>query len=53
LPLCLVVAAVLLWRQRATVCVPGSVCSSPAVRGLTIVGLLSGLVLLYLGYAYA
>jgi mercuric ion transport protein len=51
--LCLVVAAVLLWRQRAAVCVPGSVCSLPAVRGLTVVGLLAGLALLYLGYAYA
>lgn len=52
--LCLVGGAVLLWRQRAAVaCAPGAVCSRPAVRGLTAVGLLLGSVLLYLGYAYA
>jgi len=32
---------------------PGSVCMKPAIRGLTVVGLLTGLGLLYLGYAYA
>lgn len=51
--LCLLTAGVLLWRQRAAVCLPGSVCSLPAVRGLTVIGLLAGLALLYLGYAYA
>ena len=46
--------AVLLWRQRmAVVCAPGGVCSHPAIRNLTLVSLLAGLVLLYLGYAYA
>jgi mercuric ion transport protein len=51
--LCLAVAAALLWRQRAAGCAAGSVCSRPAVRGLTVVGLLAGLALLYLGYSYA
>jgi mercuric ion transport protein len=51
--LCLAAAAVLIWRQRAVACAPGSVCSLPATRSLTVVGLLAGLVLLYLGYAYA
>ena len=50
---CLAVAAALLWRQRAAGCAAGSVCSRPAVRGLTVVGLLAGLALLYLGYSYA
>lgn len=51
--LCLLGGAVLLWRQRASAaCMPNSICARPAVRGLTLVGLLSGLVLLYLGYAY-
>lgn len=52
--LCLAAGAALLWRQRvAAVCGPGAVCSRPAVRGLTAAGLLLGLVLLTLGYAYA
>lgn len=51
---CLVGAAVLLWRQRGVaVCAPGSICARPAVRGVTGACLLVGLVLLYLGYAYA
>jgi mercuric ion transport protein len=51
---CLVGAAVLLWRQRrAAVCAPGAICSRPAIRGATLAGLLVGLVLLCLGYAYA
>jgi mercuric ion transport protein len=50
----LVGAAILLWRQRTVaVCAPGAICSRPAIRGATLVGLLVGLVLLYLGYAYA
>jgi mercuric ion transport protein len=60
-PLLLVVAAVclaggatLLWRQRtAIVCAPGAICARPAVRRLTMLGLLLGFVLLYLGYHYA
>ena len=52
--LCLLGGAALLWRQRtATACVPGSVCSRPTVRSLTMAGLLLGLVLLCFGYAYA
>ncbi len=51
---CLAGGAVRFWRQRtAVVCAPGGVCSHPAIRSLTLVGLLAGLVLLYLGYAYA
>ena len=49
---CLAGAPVLLWRQRA-VCTPGAVCTRPAIRGMTVVGLLVGLGLLYLGYFYA
>ncbi len=51
--LLLVGGAILLWRQRASACTPGSVCARPAVRNLTTVGLLLGLGLLTLGYAYA
>jgi mercuric ion transport protein len=52
--LCLLGGAVLLWRQRTvTACAPGALCARPGVRGLTLAGLLLGLVLLYLGYAYA
>jgi hypothetical protein len=36
-----------------TACTSGAFCSRPAVRSLTLTGLLVGLVLLYLGYAYA
>ena len=46
--------AVLFWRQqRIAACAPGAFCTRPAVRNLTLAGLLVGLVLLYLGYAYA
>lgn len=51
--LCLTGAAVLLWRQRAAICVPGAVCTRRAMRGATLIGLLVGVALLYLGYAYA
>jgi mercuric ion transport protein len=50
---CLTGAAILLWRQRAVMCAPGAVCTRPAIRRVTILGLLVGLVLLYLGYTYA
>jgi mercuric ion transport protein len=52
--ICLAGGAVLLWRQRrpAALCAPGGICTKPAVRGLTMVGLLAGFVLLYLGYTY-
>jgi mercuric ion transport protein len=43
--------AVSLLRQRR-VCAPGAVCARPAVRGTTALGLILGLVLLYLGYVY-
>jgi mercuric ion transport protein len=50
---CLAGAAVLLWRQRTAICGPGAVCARPAIRGITVIGLLVGLGLLYLGYSYA
>jgi mercuric ion transport protein len=51
---CLAGGAVLFWRQqRMAGCTPGAFCSGPAVKSLTVAGLLVGLVLLYLGYAYA
>ena len=50
---CLTSAAILLWQQRAAVCAPGAVCMRPAIRGATMIGLLVGLALLYLGYTYA
>lgn len=51
---CLVGAAALLWQQRSVVvCAPGAFCARPAVRGVTVACLLVGLVLLYVGYAYA
>jgi mercuric ion transport protein len=51
--ICLTGATVLLWRQRTAVCVPGAVCTRPAIRGATMIGLLVGLAFLYLGYTYA
>jgi mercuric ion transport protein len=52
--LCLAGAALLLWRQRrAAACTPGAICARPAIRSITLVGLIAGLALLYLGYAYA
>jgi mercuric ion transport protein len=51
---CLAGGAVLLWRQQQrAVYMPGVVCARPAVRGLTLTGLVLGLALLYLGYSYA
>jgi mercuric ion transport protein len=50
---CLAGAATLMWRQRAAACVPGAVCTRPAIRGATVIGLLVGVALLYLGYTYA
>jgi mercuric ion transport protein len=52
--LCLAAGGVLLWRrQPTTVCATDSLCSKPAVRGLTAVGLIAGLALLTIGYLYA
>jgi mercuric ion transport protein len=53
--LCLTGGAALLWRQQRTeaTCGPRGVCTPPAVRALTLVGLLIGAALLWLGYAYA
>jgi mercuric ion transport protein len=51
---CLAGGAVLFWRQqRMGAFTPGAFCSRPAVKRLTLTGLLFGLALLYLGYAYA
>ncbi|MHB1218714.1 MAG: mercuric transporter MerT family protein [Alphaproteobacteria bacterium] len=50
---CLAGGAALLWRQRtAAVCASGAICTRPAVRGLVTAGLLLGLTLPSLGYAY-
>ena len=53
--LCLVGGAALLWRQQraASTCGPNGACTPPAVRVLTLVGLLIGAGLLWAGYAYA
>lgn len=47
--------AVLLWRQQrhAATCGPNGVCTPPAVRMLTLLGLIVGVVLLSAGYLYA
>ncbi len=52
---CLLGSAALLWRQQraAAACGPNGVCTPPAIRALTLVGLLVGAALLWLGYAYA
>lgn len=52
---CLLGGSVLLWQQqrRAATCGPNGVCTPPAVRMLTAVGLLMGSVLLWAGYTYA
>ena len=45
-------AAVLLWRQRTSVCAPGSWCAKPGVRIVTSIGLVIGVLLLVAGYIY-
>ncbi|MDE2468529.1 MAG: mercuric reductase [Bradyrhizobium sp.] len=52
--LCLLGGAVLLWRQQraAATCGANGVCIPPAVRVLTLVGLLIGAGLLWAGYTY-
>lgn len=52
--LCLLTGAVLLWRQQrvTAACGPNGVCTPPAVRALTLVGLLIGVGLLWAGYTY-
>lgn len=53
--LALAAGAILLWRQQryAATCGPNGVCTPPAVRVLTLVGLVIGVVLLIAGYLYA
>ena len=52
--LCLAAGAGLLWRaQPASACASDAVCAKPMVRGMTIIGLVAGLVLLVIGYLYA
>jgi mercuric ion transport protein len=52
--LCLAGGAALLWRQQRTAatCGPNGICTPPAIRALTLVGLLVGVALLWAGYAY-
>jgi mercuric ion transport protein len=52
---CLLGGAALLWRQQRTAaaCGTNGVCTPPAIRALTLVGLLVGAALLWLGYVYA
>jgi mercuric ion transport protein len=51
---CLAGAAVLLWRLRSTApCASRAICARPVIRGVTLIGVLVGLALIYLGYAYA
>lgn len=52
---CLAGGAALLWRQQRTAatCGPNGACTPPAVRVVTLVGLLIGAGLLWAGYAYA
>lgn len=52
--LCLLGGATLLVRQQvaASRCAPGTVCTSLSTRLLTLVGLLIGAALLWLGYVY-
>ena len=52
--LALAAAAILLWRQQrhAATCGPNGVCTPPAARVLTLVGLIIGVVLLVAGYFY-
>ena len=47
--------AILLWRQQrhAVTCGPNGVCTPPALRILTLVGLIVGVMLLVAGYLYA
>ena len=45
-------AAVLLWRQRSTVCELGSICAKPWVRISTSIGLVIAAILLVAGYRY-
>jgi len=41
---CLAGAAVLLWPQRSVaLCAPRAICARPAIRGVTLIGLLVGL----------
>lgn len=50
----LAAGALLLWRQwRAATCTPDALCAKPAFRGTMLAGLIVGMLLLYLGYAYA
>ena len=52
--LALAAGAILLWRQQrhAATCGPKGVCTPPAARVLTLVGLIVGVVLLFAGYLY-
>jgi len=50
----LVGGGLFLWRQsRTATCSPGSLCARPAYRVTMVGGLVLGVLLLYLGFAYA
>src|SRR5579885_1945706 len=51
-PVLLACGAALLWRQSRRNCDGKAICARPAVRALTLLCLLIGVVLLALGYAY-
>jgi mercuric ion transport protein len=53
--LCLLGGAGLLWRlhRAAAACGPNGACTPPAIRVLTLTGLLIGVALLWAGYVYA
>jgi mercuric ion transport protein len=46
------IAALLLWRQKASACEPGAWCVRPGVRAITFIGLVVGMMLLVAGYIY-
>ena len=51
-PLVLAGGAVLLWKQSSATCTSRALCAYPAVRIATLLCLLLGTALVYLGYAY-
>ena len=50
---CVLVGGGLLWRNRAAVCLPGTVCARPGIRLVTTLTLTLAAILALLGYAIA